>query len=149
MKMIFFRISFWMALCFTMVLAACAPANEQSGPVFEDAWVRPLPPGMKMTAAFGTLINPGEKPIVFNSFSSPSFGDVSLHRTQRVDGVSKMRELDELRVAPGESVLLEPGGYHLMLMMPGSDLEPGQTVKIMMSTDDGHSYGFEVPVERR
>lgn len=102
-----------------------------------------------MTAAFGTLNNPGKKPIVFNSFSSLSFGDVSLHRTQSVDGVSRMREVDELRVAPGESVVLEPGGYHLMLMMPGSDLEPGQTVHIVMSTDDGNSYGFDVPVERR
>ncbi len=102
-----------------------------------------------MTAAFGALNNPGEKPLVFNSFSSPSFGDVSLHRTQVVDGVSKMREVDELRVAPGGSVVLEPGGYHLMLMMPGSDLEPGQTVHIVMSTDDGRSFGFDVPVQRR
>ena len=138
-----------MALCVAMVLNACAPVTEQSGPVFEDAWIRPLPPGMKMTAAFGTLSNPGKKPLVFNSFSSPSFGDVSLHRTREVDGVSKMREVDELRVAPGESVVLEPGGYHLMLMVPGSDLEPGQTVHIVMSTDDGNSYGFDVPVERR
>jgi copper(I)-binding protein len=147
--MIFLRNFSWMALCVAMVLNACAPVTEQSGPVFEDAWIRPLPPGMKMTAAFGTLSTPGKKPLVFNSFSSPSFGDVSLHRTREVDGVSKMREVDELRVAPGESVVLEPGGYHLMLMVPGSDLEPGQTVHIVMSTDDGNSYGFDVPVERR
>ena len=72
-----------------------------------------------------------------------------MHRSLLEDGVSKMRVVDALRVAPGESVVLEPGGYHLMLMMPGSELEPGQTVKIAMSTEDGHSYGFDVPVERR
>lgn len=138
-----------MPLCLAMVLAACAPSAEQSPPEFEDAWIRPLPPGMKMTAAFGTVNNPGKKPIVFNAFSSPSFGDVSLHRTESVDGVSRMREVDELRVRPGESFVLEPGGYHLMLMMPHSSLEPGQAVTVVMSTDDGRSFNFDFPVERR
>lgn len=102
-----------------------------------------------MTAGFGTLSNPGEKPLVFNAFSSPAFGDVSLHRTERVDGVSKMREVRQLRIAAGESATLEPGGYHLMLMMPVAEIEAGQTVEIVMSADDGRSFSFDVPVERR
>lgn len=147
--MIFFRYFSRLALFAGLLLAACAPAAGPSGPVFENAWIRPLPPGMKMTAAFGTISNPGNKPVVFSSFSSPSFGEVSLHRTRIVDGVSRMREVDELRVAPGESVTLEPGGYHLMLMMPGTDTEPGQTVRIVMISDDGRRFEFDVPVERR
>ena len=132
-----------------MFLGACGPGAKTSGPVFEQAWVRPVPTGMKMTAGFGTVSNPGKEAIVFNSFSSPSFGEVSLHRTEKLVGVTRMREVDELRLEPGDSALLEPGGFHLMLMKPNSEVEAGQTVTIVMTTDDGRSFPFDVPVEGR
>lgn len=147
--MIFFRISSWQVICACLFLAACDAATERAGPVFNDAWIRPLPPGMKMTAGFGRISNPSKKPLIFNKFESSAFGDVSLHRTMMVDGVSKMREVDELTVAPGESAVLEPGGYHLMLMMPLTEIEAGQSVNVVFTATDGQSFSFDVPVERR
>jgi hypothetical protein len=67
--------------------------------------------------------------------------------TQR--GVSRMREVPVLEIAAGESITLEPGGYHLMLMMPIGPLATGQTVTVEMTTPEGASFEFEVPVERR
>jgi len=132
-----------------ILLAACGPKQGPANLVFDQAWVRPLPPGMKMTAGFGALHNTGDGAIVLVSFSSPSFGDVSLHRTEQVDGVSKMRAVPELTVAAGEEVLLEPGGFHLMLMMPRSEMKSGQHVTLEMASDDGRRFVFEVPIERR
>jgi len=66
-----------------------------------------------------------------------------------VDGVSKMREVPELSIEAGSSVVLEPGGYHLMLMMPIGDIQPGQVVTINMTASDGRSFSFELPVVRR
>ena len=63
--------------------------------------------------------------------------------------LSKMREVKELSVAAGERVLMEPGGYHLMQMMPASDVLAGQVVPIEMTTTDGRHFQFELPVERR
>ena len=102
-----------------------------------------------MTAAFGALHNPESEAIEIISFSSPSFGDVSLHRTELLDGVSKMREVPRLTVAAGETVVLEPGSYHLMLMMPFGKIQPGQTVKIEMTAADGRNFSFDLAVERR
>jgi len=104
---------------------------------------------MKMTAGFGMLSNPGPAAIEITSFASPSFADVSLHRTERVGGVSKMREVPALSIAAGATVALEPGGYHLMLMMPSGEIQPGHTVVLEMATADGRSFSFELPVERR
>lgn len=104
---------------------------------------------MKMTAGFGVLRNSQQKPIEITAFSSPSFSDVSLHRTELVDGVSKMREVPALKLAAGESIVLEPGGYHLMLMMPSGEIQPGGVVTIEMTAADGLSFRFDVPVERR
>ena len=153
-----FRTCLIMALLLVVALNACGPAGQDSGqqaearpaqPVFSGAWIRALPPGMKMTAGFGTLQNETAGDITLVGFSSPAFGDVSLHRTERVDGVSRMREVKHLSLAAGESVELAPGGYHLMLMMPAGPIEPGQSVAIRMHAEDGRSFHFEIPVERR
>ena len=144
-----FRISLWLALIATIFLAACNRGDDRTGLDFEQAWVRPVPPGMKMTAGFGTLHNQGSKAISLTSFTSESFGDVSLHRTEKVDGVSRMREVGELLIEPGDRALLEPGGYHLMLMMPSEEVQPGMIVTVTISASDGRSFRFNVPVERR
>ena len=104
---------------------------------------------MKMTAGFGILSNPEPAAIEITSFSSPSFGDVSFHRTELVDGVSKMREVPALSIAAGAEFVLEPGAYHLMFMMPSADIQPGQVIVVEMIAADGRSFSFDMPVERR
>ena len=146
---IFLRIPAWLLLGAVILIAGCGPSAEDTGPVFTDAWVRAIPPGMKMTAGFGVLSNPGPAAIEITSVTSPSFGDVSLHRTEVVDGVSKMREVPVLSIAAGASFVLEPGAYHLMFMMPSADIQPGQIIVVEMTTADGHSFSFEMLVERR
>ena len=108
-----------------------------------------MPAGMKMTAAFGQLINPGEQAIEITGFSSPSFGDVSLHRTEQVGGMSKMRPVSRLSIAPGDRVELAPGGYHLMLMMPTAVIEPGTRIVVDLKSTGGQIFSFNIPVERR
>jgi copper(I)-binding protein len=143
------RMPVWLMLSAGIFLAACGSSVQSTGPVFEDAWVRAIPPGMKMTAGFGILSNPEPAAIEVTSFASPSFGDVSLHQSELLDGISKMREVPVLLIAAGATVVLEPGGYHLMLMMPSGDIQPGQTVVIELGIADGRSFNFEMKVVRR
>ena len=95
------------------------------------------------------LKNETSRPIEFTSFSSPAFGDVSLHETIVVDGVSKMREVESLTVASGKMVELAPGGLHLMLMMPKASISPGETIALEMTATDGRTFTFNAPVEKR
>jgi copper(I)-binding protein len=104
---------------------------------------------MNMTAGFGRLRNADSSPIELTGFSSPDFGAVSLHRTETVDGLSRMREVPTLRVGAGESVDLQPGGLHLMLMSPAPNLAPDGPVTILMKSKEGREYRFDLPVERR
>ena len=143
------RISGWrrlLWLVFFAPLAACADRGEL---MLEDAWVRPLPPGMGMTAAYGLLRNAGDESLVLVSYASAQFDDVSLHRTEVVDGVSRMREVGEVVLEPGASLALEPGGHHLMLMKPRAPLGPDQAVRLTVETRDGRRFEFDLPVERR
>jgi len=147
MKMI--RIPSWWLLGLGIFLAGCSPADRDSGPVFEDAWIRDIPPGMKMTAGFGKLSNPEPLAIGITSYSSPDFADVSLHRTEMVDGMSKMREVPLLTIPAGETIELAPGGYHLMLMMPTAVIEPGTRIVVDLKSTGGQIFSFNIPVERR
>jgi hypothetical protein len=140
----------FLALALVLVsVAACRSSSEPAEPSFEDAWVRALPTGSGMTAAFGTLNNPGPDAVEIVGFTSPEFGDVSLHRTELEDGMSTMREVRTFRIDPGSRLVLEPGGYHLMLMMPAADVQPGQSVVLVMNLADGRTFSFRVPVEKR
>jgi len=132
-----------------LALWAQAAGAGQQELSFEDAWIRAVPPGMGMTAGFGTLRNDGPADIVLTAFSSPEFADVSLHRTEEVDGVSRMRSVPSLPVPAGAGVELAPGGFHLMLMKPLRALEAGQSAEVRMTAEDGRTFIFEVPVERR
>jgi copper(I)-binding protein len=143
------RIPAWLLFGACIFIAGCGPSPESTGPVFTDAWVRAIPPGMKMTAGFGILSNPESAAIEITSFTSPSFGDVSFHRTELVDGISKMREVLVLSIAAGATVVLEPGAYHLMFMMPSGDIQPGQVIVVEMTTAEGRSFSFDMQVERR
>lgn len=124
-------------------------AAGDDGLVLDDAWIRAMPPGMKMTAGFGQLRNTGPDAVELTAFTSPQFGDVSLHRTELEDGVSRMREIPALVIEPRATLALEPGGYHLMLMMPAAPLAAGQTVIVDMIAGDDRVFRFEMPVERR
>lgn len=118
---------------------ACARQPATCAPQVREGWVRLMPSGMPMHAGFGRIDNRCRTPVTIVGASSPSYGEVELHETRVVDGVSKMRELTELRIAPDNAAVLQPGGLHLMLMQPKSRLAPGAKVAIAFKLKDGRT----------
>jgi copper(I)-binding protein len=134
----------WLALSLCLVsLAACA---RDCAPQVRDGWVR-MPPGdMPMMAGFGRIENRCPTPATIVSASSPAFGDTSLHETRIVDGVSRMRAVPDLRIAPDDAAVLKPGGLHLMLMQPRAPLKAGSRVAIEFRLQDGRTLLGEFEV---
>ena len=132
-----------------LLLAACTAEPVPTEPTFDESWIRSLPGGLQMTAGFGTLSKPPAEVVGIEGFSSTAFRDVSLHRTKVVDGVSSMSEVRDYTLAPGDRLVMEPGGYHLMLMGPLTNMTAGQIVTLDLHATDGRTYRFEVPVEKR
>ena len=115
---------------------------------FEDAWVRATPPGVKVTAGFGRLVNHMDAKLEIRAYTSPAYGDVSLHETVIEDGISRMREVPILSIPAGDEVELAPGGYHLMLMMPTQSSGPPDRVVLQIEETGGQRFSFTLPVER-
>ncbi len=124
---------FLFGLC-CIALPACA---RDCAPQVREGWVRLTPGGMPMHAGFGRIENRCAAPVTVVGASSPSYGSVELHETRIVDGVSRMRAVPELRIAPDDAAVLKPGGLHLMLMQPKSKLKAGGKVAIEFEFADG------------
>lgn len=92
---------------------------------------------MPMAAGYGQIRNDCREAVVVVAAGSKAFGDVSLHETTLVDGVSRMRAVERLPIAAGATVALKPGGLHLMLMQPEVVLKEGAQLPLRLSLEDG------------
>lgn len=124
-------------------LSACA---GDCAPRVREGWVRLTPGGMSMHAGFGRIENFCGSPVRIISASSPAYGSVELHESRIVGGVSRMRAVPELRIAPDDSAVLKPGGLHLMLMEPRVQLKPGSRVAVEFGLANGGSLLGEFEV---
>ena len=130
-----------------LLLAACSRPQAENPLVFQEAWVRAMPPGSMMTAGFGRLVNITGAELEITGYTSPQFDDVSLHHTALEDGVSRMNEVPALNIPAGAEIELAPGGYHLMLMKPVQTYT--DMVELHIEISGGRQFSFELPVERR
>ena len=124
-----------------------APTTQAAACIsFEDGWIRMPPAPRPMLAGFGRIANRCKEGQAVVAVRSPRFGEVSLHQTRVVDGVSRMRELERLPIAAGGQALLQPGGLHLMLMQPDSTLVEGERVPLVLVLDDGRELQAQLVV---
>ena len=120
-------------------LAACSgtPSASDDGIVVTDAWVKSVDEGM--TAAFGVLTNTTDADVTLVAASTDASPMVELHETLTdADGSSMMQEVDGgLTISAGDSLTLEPGGNHLMLMGITEPLIAGDDVTLTLEWSDG------------
>ncbi|SJM33704.1 copper chaperone PCu(A)C [Mesorhizobium delmotii] len=113
-------------------------ASAENGLVVEHAEIILAPSGAGMMAGYVTVWNGTQQQADLASVESAAFGSVSLHRTEIVDGVAKMRPINEGLRIPGRSeLLMKPGGIHMMVEDPQIDLSPGDAVNLSLSFRDG------------
>lgn len=125
-----------------------AAARDACAPKMHEGWVRLGPTAMPMMAGFGRIANPCPAPVVIVSASSPAFGEVSLHETRNVDGVNRMRAIEQLRIVPDGEAVFKPGGMHLMLMQPRASLKEGSKVVVVFKLQDGRELLSELVVRK-
>jgi copper(I)-binding protein len=102
--------------------------------VLDHAWARATPAGAKVGGGFLTIENKGATPDKLIGGSSPAAGKVEVHETATNNGVATMRPVKGgLSIAPGQSVTLAPGGYHLMMTELKGPLKKGDKVPVALT----------------
>jgi periplasmic copper chaperone A len=133
------------ALCLAL-LCLCARAPAAPIPLSaQDAWIRATP-GIDVAAVYLTLHNGGTEPLVVVGVRSPRAAQAMIHQTTVVNGQSSMRPHERLRVGPGETVRLAPGGLHIMLHGLTRALTPGEEVPLVLLLEGGASIAVTARV---
>lgn len=108
-----------------------------------DGWAKAADDGM--SAAFGVLENPTDKPITVIGAASPFAKAVQLHEVVMQDGSMVMQQKPGGFTIPADGSLeLKPGGNHLMFMGISRKITPGTMVPVKLITDDGGVFRTRV-----
>ncbi|MBL4570075.1 MAG: copper chaperone PCu(A)C [Alcanivorax sp.] len=129
------------------VLAFAMPAHAEL--TFAEPWLRAVPPVSPTMAGYVTLDNSGDEAVTITGVSTPAAGHTMLHDMESVDdGSRRMVHLHHLEIPAGESVVLAPGGKHLMLMKLAEVPAPGDTVEICFHLKGGQDACAGFPVRQ-
>lgn len=129
---------------------AAATTDAASSLVVGDPWVRATAgtEDTSMTAAFMTIDNTGDEDVTLVGATSEVAGKVEIHEMLMVDGAMAMQAMDAgLVIEAGRGKVLEPGGYHVMLMDVQTELAPGDEVALTLEFSDGSTEELTVPVK--
>lgn len=108
---------------------------------------RKVAPTMKMTAVYGELKNTGAKPIGITQVEASVAGMTSLHETIEEGGLSRMKHLKSLTLAPGETVSFVPGGKHIMLEQLKDGWSALDKLTLRFTYDDGSTQDVSVLIQ--
>jgi len=129
--------------CLLAVQASWAGEIQVGG-----AWIRSAPPTAKALAAYMVISNASQEPVKLVSVDSPDFSAVEVHQSMVHQGRMHMMAVENLEIAPGKSLTLNPGGYHLMLMDPRKMLKSGDRVLLRLQFDTGEALSVNAVVKK-
>lgn len=125
--------------CVAALLLAAGPVIAKPAPPavqVSKAWIRWLPVNLP-AAGYATIANDGNAPVQLVGADSPDYKMVDLHRSMLKEGSSAMIAVPSVTIPAHGQLVLEPGGYHLMLMGATHPIKPGDSVKITLHFADG------------
>ena len=140
----------YLAFFFAIAAAGAALAQEFTAGsiVVQQPWSRATPGGAKIAVGYLTITNRGREPdrLVGGTFAYAE--RVELHEMRMDGGVMKMRSLPNgLAIKPGETVKLEPNGYHIMFVGLKEPLKQGDTLKGQLRFEKAGTLDVDVAVQ--
>ncbi len=97
----------------------------------KDSWMRPAAESLN-TAFYCTVVNNGDQPDTLYKAASGVSDDVQIHETYSRGDMMGMRPVKNLVVAPHDSLMFKPGGYHVMIMNLKRDVTAGQKAEVSL-----------------
>jgi copper(I)-binding protein len=138
------------AVALTAALAAGPALAQQAKPgpgvTVSNPWARATPGGAKVGAAYLELSAAQGAADKLIAARSPVSGVVELHTHTHVDGVMKMRRIDNISIEAGKAVTLKPGGLHIMLTELKQPLKEGETIDLTLVFEKAGEVAVKVPV---
>ena len=140
-------------LLITATLAVLAvPAGAQDYKVgaleITRPWTRATPATAQAGGGFLTVTNKGTTPDRLIAARSTVSDRVEVHEMRMDGNVMKMRELEKgLEIPAGATVMLKPGGYHIMFMGLKAPFSKDTKVPVTLVFENAGSLDIVLDVE--
>lgn len=131
-----------------VLMAVAAPAFAQSSSIqVEKSWARATPAGATTGAVYLTIMNKSRDVDRLLGASSDVADKLQIHEIKVVNGTMEMREVSGgLPVPAGGSVVLKPGGYHVMLIGLKKPLKASETIPLTLNFEKAGKVSITVPI---
>ncbi|VAV96712.1 Copper metallochaperone, bacterial analog of Cox17 protein [hydrothermal vent metagenome] len=97
-------------------------------------WIRATPPAAMVGGGYLVISNSGSHDDTLTAAEFTGAKKTEIHEMKIKDGVMKMRPLkDGIKIPAGGTIVLKPGGFHLMFMGLKSRLKDGQNFPIKLT----------------
>ncbi|TCK02546.1 copper chaperone PCu(A)C [Marinobacterium mangrovicola] len=113
----------------------------------DGAYARAIPPGQPNSAAFMQITNNGTAAVTLTGAKTSVASVAELHNHIQDEGVMRMRRVDGIELPAGETVSLQPGGLHVMLIGLEKNLAEGDSVDLTLEFSDGSEEALQMPVQ--
>ncbi|WP_394153818.1 copper chaperone PCu(A)C [Loktanella salsilacus] len=111
------------------------------------AFTRATLPNAPVAGGFLTVTNAGTVDDTLIAAATTISGDTQIHEMAMQGDVMRMRELPEgLPIPAGETVTLQPGGYHLMFMDLNHPLIEGEVIAVTLTFENAGQIDVVLPV---
>jgi copper(I)-binding protein len=129
--------------------AAAAAETFKVGSIeVDNPWARATPKGAPVGGAYMTITNKGAEPDRLIGVSSPVANQAEVHQMAMDNGVMSMRPVSGgLEIKPGQTVVLNPNSFHLMLMGLKQPLTQGERMKATLDFARAGKLDVEFVVE--
>jgi copper(I)-binding protein len=122
------------------------PAGDPATPVRVEGAYAYANPGSTELALYLVLRNRGPRADTLVHVQTPDAAGVMVHRYVRDGDMLLMEHLERLVVEARDSVVLEPGGLHLMLTAGRNPRGPGSTLHLSFRFSSGAIVTLTAPV---
>lgn len=121
-----------------------APAAKSEGlAVYEP--LAPASPAPDVASLYFVVVNGGATAESLLTIASPA-GDAMLHTVVEKGGRSLMQPAGAVAIAPGDTLWLRPGGYHVMLSHLTRPLALGDSLTVTLGFSGGVDLRVVAPV---
>ena len=132
----------------TLLIVAASFAFAQDASIqVEQPWARATPAGASTGAVYLTITNKSQEMDRMLSASSDVADKLQIHEMKVVNGIMEMREVPSGLPVPAKgSVVLKPGGFHVMLIGLKKPLKAGETIPLTLDFEKAGKVSITVPI---
>jgi copper(I)-binding protein len=140
----------WLVATVACLWGGAAAAETYTAGAIEIAnpWARATPKGAPVGGAYMTITNKGAEADRLVAISMPVAAKSEVHQMVMDKGIMSMRPVPGgLEIKPGQTVVLNPQSFHLMLMGLKQPLTQGERVKATLDFAKAGKLDIEFVVE--